>query len=69
MNDEKKKLLEIFEELFGIEKTARDYYQMLLDQKQLDNNSTKIIQSIHDDEVKHMSIAKKIIDIIEADKP
>jgi len=57
------KLLHAFEELYLIEKKAHDLYtkQLLGD---LSVHEREVIQKIHDDEERHMEIAKKIIAII-----
>ena len=63
MSESKQKLLHAFEELYLIEKKARDLYtgQLLGD---LTTHEREVIQSIHDDEERHMEIAKKIIAIV-----
>ena len=56
-------LIHSFEELYEIEKTARDYYQGLLGEKLPDNDRDVITRIMHD-EIRHMQVAKKIIQLI-----
>ena len=66
MKDNKMKLLHAFEELYLIEKKAHDLYESQL-LGNLSSHEREVIQGIHDDEEKHMKIAKKIIAIIESE--
>lgn len=59
----KEKLISSFEELYLIEKKARDLYADKLTESLNDYEKT-VIQSIHDDEVRHMEIAQEIIALI-----
>jgi len=59
-------LIKSFEELYLIEKKARDYYGSLL-LEGLSGKEQETIQEIHDDEVRHMEIVKSIIEIIRKD--
>lgn len=52
-----------FQELYLIEKKARDYYGNLLIGG-LSGKEKETIQEIHDDEVKHMEIVKEILEVI-----
>lgn len=65
MNDHKK-LLHAFEELYLIEKKAHDLYEAQL-QGNLSSHEREVIQGIHDDEERHMEIAKKIIAIVKSE--
>lgn len=66
MKEDKLKLLHAFEELYLIEKKAHDLYtkQLLGD---LSAHEREVIQRIHDDEERHMEIAKKIAAIIKSE--
>ena len=64
MNKENQRLIEEFEELLGIEKTARDFYQKMLEDSALEPHSRSVITHIKDDEVSHMVIVQNILDII-----
>lgn len=66
MTNEKKELIEIFQELFNIERTARDAYSDLLKKEELTGKKRIVIQNIYDDEVRHMEIAEGIINDLES---
>jgi rubrerythrin len=61
---EKNNLIKQFTDLYLLEKEARDIYNGFLKELK-DGAAKKIIISIHDDEVRHMQIAKEIISFIE----
>ena len=66
MDSRKKQLIEYFDELYSIEKGARDLYDDFI--KKLKNpEHIIIIKGIRDDEEKHMKIVKEIIKIVEND--
>ena len=56
-------LVYIFEELKGIEIKARDYYNELLENLS-NKHEIEVITSIRDDEIQHIQIAEKIINLI-----
>lgn len=63
MNVTKEKLISSFEELFLIEKKARDLYAGKLTEN-LTDYEKNVIQSIHDDEKRHMEIVQEILALI-----
>jgi rubrerythrin len=56
-------LVHSFEELYEIEKTARDYYEGLLGED-IPKNDRDVITRIMHDEIRHMQVAKEIIQLI-----
>jgi rubrerythrin len=67
MEENKKNLIKYFNELYNIEKGARDLYsKFLLDLK--DKDDIKKVSKIRDEEEKHMQIVEKIIKIIKSPK-
>ncbi len=67
MEEDKKNLIKYFNELYNIEKNARDLYsKFLLDLK--DKDDIKKVAKIRDEEEKHMQIVEKIIKIIKSSK-
>jgi rubrerythrin len=65
MNDKDKNLIKMIEDLYYIEKDARDLYNIFL-KKINDSKKTKIIKEIRDDENKHMKIAKELLKIVKS---
>ncbi|MEI7792038.1 MAG: hypothetical protein WCI57_00965 [Candidatus Berkelbacteria bacterium] len=66
MKSDMLKLLHAFEELYLIEKKAHDLYEKQL-LGNLSVHEREVIQGIHDDEERHMQIAKKIAAIIKSE--
>jgi rubrerythrin len=54
---------EDFEDLLKIEIRARDYYNALLEEV-ADERVRKNIEEIRDDEIRHMELAERILQII-----
>lgn len=63
MINTKEQLVSAFEELYLIEKKAHDLYEKKLSED-LTEHERKVIQRIHDDEERHMAIAKRITAIV-----
>ncbi|MFA5933473.1 MAG: hypothetical protein WCV81_04320 [Microgenomates group bacterium] len=61
--DNKDILIKMFEDLYGLEKEARDLYDEFLET--LDNpEEAEILASIRDDEIRHMEIVQKLKELI-----
>jgi rubrerythrin len=56
-------LLKMFEDLYYLEKEAKELYEELLGSLQ-DDLEIKTITKIRDDEIKHMEIARQLINSI-----
>ena len=56
-------IIKQFEEILEVERNARDYYNYLLG-KIKDAEVKEVLESIRDDEMKHMELAKKAIGIL-----
>ena len=54
---------EDFEKLLKIETRARDYYNELLEEIS-DERVRKNIESIRDDEISHMKLAERLIELV-----
>jgi hypothetical protein len=67
MTQSTEQLVTSFEELYLIEKKAHDLYEQKLTEE-LTQHERNIIQSIHDDEERHMQIVTDIIKIIKKEK-
>ncbi len=60
---QKTQTIKFFEDLFFLEKEARDLYtEYLKDMKDVED--IKIVKKIRDDEIKHMQLAHKILEMI-----
>lgn len=65
-NENDQELISCFQEVYDTEVKARDNYNDILGYF-LTDNERKVITSIRDDEIRHMQIAQKILDLIKAD--
>jgi len=63
MSESREKLIASFEELYSIEKKARDYYQNILKQN-ISDHEKEVVLAIHADEERHMKIVQDILAII-----
>lgn len=64
MNENDKKiLLDMIDDLYQIEKQAKELYDDFLDKLE-DKKEIQVVESIRDEEIKHMRICKDIKDII-----
>lgn len=62
---EKNGIISLFEDLYFLEKQARDLYDSYL-KEMTDENDKKIVSSIRDEEIKHMEYASEILRIIKS---
>ena len=67
MKTTSKQLIAEFEDLFQIEKRARDFYGNILLQE-IPDHDRKVIQGIHYDEEGHMKIVSGLIDLIKSNE-
>lgn len=61
--DNKETLIKMFEDLYALEKQAKDLYDEFLETLE-NKEEIKILSSIRDDEIRHMEIVKKIQELI-----
>jgi rubrerythrin len=65
MADKNKNLIKMIENLYYIEKDARDLYNAFLE-KINDPKKIKIIKEVRDDKNKHIKIAKELLKIVKS---
>lgn len=61
--DNKETLIKMFDDLYNLEKEARDLYDKFLETLENKDEAEKLT-SIRDDEIKHMEIVRKIQKLI-----
>jgi rubrerythrin len=65
MTGKRKNLIKMIENLYYIEKNARDTYNIFLKEVS-DFKKIEIIKEIRDDENRHMDIAKELLKIVKS---